>query len=172
MTSFQASSHDASRRLGSETPRPVRALIVIDGSECTGRVMDLAMSLARKGLRLEAILLGVIAEPADGRLRGYGSFKRKDIHARLKDLMGTRAIAAAARRFDQAGIVHQHRIEVGEPAEAILRVADEEHCDLVVLGDPPAGAFRRWLPRLTGLSVATAATEVARLAPIPVAVVK
>jgi nucleotide-binding universal stress UspA family protein len=146
--------------------------VVIDGTERTGRVMEFAISLPRRGLSLEAILLGVISEPPDGRLRGYGTFRRKDIHARLKDLMGTRAVAAAARRFDQAGIVHQDRIEVGEPCATILRVAGEEHCDLVLLADAPAGLLRRWLPRLTGLSIATAASEVARLAPMPVAVVK
>jgi nucleotide-binding universal stress UspA family protein len=171
MTSLQMQEHGTAER-APETPRPIRALIVIDGTERTGRVMDLAMGLACKGLSLEAILLGVISEPPDGRLRGYGSFKRKDIHARLKDVMGSRAVTAAARRFDQAGIVHQDRLEVGDPAATILRVAGEEHCDLVLLGDAPAGGFRRWLPRLTGLSVATAASEVARQAAVPVVIVK
>jgi nucleotide-binding universal stress UspA family protein len=171
MTSQRIQEPDATRRPTSETQRPVRALVVIDGTERTGRIMELAMTLARKGLSLEAILLGVVAEPPDGRLRGYGSFKRKDIHARLKDAMGARAVAAAARRFDHAGIVHQDRVEVGDPAETILRVAGEENCDLVLLGDGPAGAFRRWLPRLAGLSLATTATEVARRAAMPVVIV-
>jgi len=152
--------------------RPLRVLAVIDGSERTGRVVELALGLAPEGRGIEAILLGVIPDPPDGRLRGYGSFKAKEIHARLKELIGERAIAAAARRFDQAGVTHQDRIEVGDPADTILRVAAEEACDLVLLGDTPAGALRRWLPKVIGLSVPTIASEVARLAAIPVVVVK
>jgi nucleotide-binding universal stress UspA family protein len=147
-------------------------LIVIDGSERTGRILELALGLARKGLDVEAILLGVISEPPDGRLRGYGSFKRKDIHARLQDLMGTRAVAAAARQLDQADIVHQDRVEVGDPARTILRVAEEEACDLVLLADAPAGAFRRWLPDAIGLCVATVASRVGEAAAVPVVVVR
>jgi nucleotide-binding universal stress UspA family protein len=105
-------------------------------------------------------------------LRGYGSFKRKDIHARLADVMSERAVAAAARRFDQAGVTHQDRIEVGDPVRSILRVAEHEACDAVLLGDPPTGALRSWLARATGLSVCTLASEVIRLATVPVVIVK
>jgi nucleotide-binding universal stress UspA family protein len=153
-------------------PRPVRMLTVVDGSERTGRVMELALSFARNGLPIEVIILGVIPEPPDGRLRGYGSFKRKEIHERLKDVMGARTVAAAARRFEQAGVTHKDRIEVGAPAETILRVADEEACDIVLLGNAAAGAVGRWLPKITALSVVTVASEVARLATLPVVVVK
>ncbi len=154
------------------TTRPVRALIVIDGSERTGRVLELALDLAAKGLRLEAILLGVISEPPDGRLRGYGSFKRKDIHARLKDQMGSRAVAAVGRRLEAAGIVHRDRVEVGDPAASILRVAEEEACDLIILADAPPGLVRRWLPALTGLAVSTVGSAVAQAGALPVVTVK
>jgi nucleotide-binding universal stress UspA family protein len=147
-------------------------LTVIDGSERTGRILEFALNLARKGLAVEAVILSVISAPPDGRLRGYGSFKRKEIHDRLKDVMGTRAVAAAARRLDQAGIAHKDRIEVGDRAESILRVAEEEGCDLVLLGEVPAGTFRSWLSKITGLSVTTVGGEVAQLASLPVVIVK
>jgi nucleotide-binding universal stress UspA family protein len=151
---------------------PLRVLAVIDGSERTGRVLAFALDLAHQGRGVETILLGTVSEPPDGRLRGYGSFKRKEIHAQLKDITGARVVAAAARRLDQAGITHKDRVEVGDPVETILRVAEEEGSDIILLGDPPGGAFRRWLPRLSGLSVSTVAGEVTRLATIPVVVVK
>ncbi|HWE17531.1 MAG TPA: universal stress protein [Hyphomicrobiaceae bacterium] len=156
-----------------ETPlRPLRVLAVIDGSERTGRVIEFALRLARDGARIEAILLGVVPKPPDGRLRGYGSFKRKEIESRLAEVLGARAVAAAARRLDQAGIVHHDRTELGAPAETILRVAEEDACDIIVLGDTRAGALRRWLSKVAGLAVATVACEAALLAPIPVVVVK
>ena len=147
-------------------------LTVIDGSERTGRVLELVLNLARKGLPIEAVILSVTSEPSDGRLRGYGSFKRKEIHARLKDLMGARAVAAAARRFDQAGIIHKDRVEVGDPAETILRVAEEEACDIVLVGDAPAGRLRSWLPKVTGLLLTSVPSEVAQLGALPVVIVK
>jgi nucleotide-binding universal stress UspA family protein len=145
---------------------------VIDGSERTGRVIEHALVLADGGRSAEVILLGVVPEPADGRLRGYGSFKREEIHAQLKSVLKQRAVNSAARRFEQAGVAHADRVEVGDPVEAILRIADEESCDIVVVGDAPAGGFRRWLPKVTGLSVATTASQVAQSANVPVVLVK
>ena len=152
--------------------RPLKVLAVIDGSERAGRVIEYALSLAQNGRGLEVVLLGVVPEPPDGRLRGYGSFKREEVHARLKGVLSERAVGAAARRFDQAGVSHEDRIEIGDPAEMILRVAGEEGVDVIVLGSAPLDAFRRWLPKVTGLSVATVASEVAQLAAVPVIVVK
>jgi nucleotide-binding universal stress UspA family protein len=149
-----------------------RVLVVIDGSERTGRIIELALSLARDGRGAEVILLGIVPEPPDGRLRGYGSFKRGEVHARLKQDLERRAVAAAGRRFDQAGVAHMDRIEVGDPVEIILRVVEEEGCDMVVLGDAPAGGFRRWLPKVTGLTVATMASRVAQSASVPVVLIK
>ena len=153
-------------------PRPVRLLTVIDGSERTGRILELALRLARNGLSIEAVILSVIAEPPDGRLRGYGSFKRKDIHARLKDLNGARAVAAAARRFEQAGIAHTDRVEVGDAVEIIVRVADDESCDMILLGDAPSGAVRRWLSKIANLAMVTVAGDVTQRATLPVVVIK
>jgi nucleotide-binding universal stress UspA family protein len=155
-----------------EPSHPLRVLAVIDGSERSGRVLAFAVDLAQRGRSLEVVLLSIVPEPPDGRLRGYGSFKRKEVHARLKDIMGARAVAAAGRRLDQAGIGHKDRVEVGDSVETILCVANEEACDVILLGDPPGGTFQRWLPRVTGLSVSTVAGEVTRLATIPVVVVK
>jgi nucleotide-binding universal stress UspA family protein len=172
MVSLQTQGHAIDVSAHPPPRRPLRVLAFIDGSERTGRVMDFALDLAQDGRGVEAILLGVVSEPADGRLRGYGSFKRKEIHARLKDLVGTRAVAAAARRFEQAGIMHLDRVEVGDPAQTILRIADEEACDVVLLSDAPAGAFRRWLSKVAGIATVTVAIEVVQLASVPVVVVK
>lgn len=170
-------SHQPQERPGAQRNTTTKAgshkvLVVIDGSERTGRVIEYALGLARDGRGVEGLLLAIVAEPPNGRLRGYGSFKRDEIHARLADVLGRRAVEAAARRFDQAGIAHKNRIEVGAPAETILRVAAQEGCDVVVVGEFPAGAFRQWLPKVIGLAVSTVATQVAQFAAVPVVVVK
>jgi len=172
MASLQTQDRQSLERIAGAPLQPLRVLAVIDGSERTGRVIDFALGLVPESRSIEAILLGVIPEPPDGRLRGYGSFKAKEVHARLKELIGERAVAAAARRFNQAGVTHQNCVEVGNPAETILRVAAEQACDVILLSEAPVGTFRRWLLKVTGLLVATVATQVAQLAAIPVVVVK
>jgi nucleotide-binding universal stress UspA family protein len=114
----------------------------------------------------------VVRKPADGRLRGNGSFKREEVHARLKEAMQERAVGSAARRFDQAQIAHKDRIEIGEPVDTILRIAREEGADIILVGHGPAGAVRRWLPKAIGLALATTAGQVAEQAEMPVVVVK
>lgn len=158
-------------RLRSVAGQPSRALIVIDGSERTGRVLAYAQSLGRWSDHPEIVLLAVVRRPADERLRGYGSFKQDVIHAHLKEVIGQRALKAAARWLDHAGIAHKDRLEIGDPAETILRVAAEEHCDLIVIADGPAGSMHRWLPRVVGLSPATIAVQVAQQAGVPVTIV-
>jgi nucleotide-binding universal stress UspA family protein len=172
MASLRSQEHPTVERTATANLGSPKVLVVIDGSERTGRVIEYAVSLTQGDRGVEVVVLGVVPEPPDGRLRGYGSFKRDEIHARLKDAIGQRAVVAAAHRFDQAGVSHKDRIEVGDPAETILRVAAEEGCNVVLLGDAPAGAFRRWLPKVIGLSVATVASQVAQLAAVPVVVIK
>jgi len=172
MASMQPQQRSASERNADAKPQPLKVLAVIDGSERTGRIIEYALGLAKDGRPFELVLLGVVRQPPDGRLRGYGSFKRAEIHARLKQVIGQRAVGAAARRFDQAGIAHTDRIEVGDPVETILRVANEEGCDLLVIGDAPASAVTRWLPKVIGLSLATVAGQVIQQAAVPVVVVK
>ena len=87
---------------------------------------------------MQVVLLGVVPEPPTDRLRGYGTFKQAEIHGWLKEDMRQRAVSAVARRLDQEKIAHVDRVEVGDPAATILRVAREEGADLILLGDAPS----------------------------------
>jgi len=149
-----------------------RLLAVVDGSERTGRIVEQIKALGVAERPLTAVLLNVQPVPADGRLRGYGSFKRDEIKARLLDGFGRRAVTAAGRVLAHAGIEHKHRIEMGSMVETILRVADEEGCELILIGNAPAGPLERWLQRTTQLMFATTAGQVAQLARVPVILVK
>lgn len=160
------------RQLANPAPTPLKVLAVIDGSEQTGRVIEYALSLGENARPLNVVLLGIIRQPPDGRLRGYGSFKRAEIYAGLKERMEQRAVGAAARRFDQAKIPHKDRIEIGDAVQTVLRVAGEERAAIILIGDAPPGVIQRWLPKAIGLSPATTAVQVTQQATIPVVVVK
>lgn len=150
----------------------VKVLAVIDGTEQTGAVLRLAIALAAGREEAELILLSVQPEPATGRLRGYGSFKREEIEDRLVNDLGRRALASAGRTLDLAGLKHRCRVEIGAPVETILRVAAEEDCDLVLVGEPEPGPAGRWLAKASGWLLGSLATVLTRLAPVPVVVVK
>jgi nucleotide-binding universal stress UspA family protein len=149
----------------------LKVLAVIDGTERTGRIVDYVVGLRSRGHGLQVVVLGVVPEPATGRLRGYGTFKQAEVYRGLIDTMRQRAVSAVARRLDQENVPHIDRIEVGDPAATILRVAREEDADLILLGDGPAGVVQRILPAI-GLSVATVTSQVVRLTTVPVVVVK
>ena len=90
MTSLQSNGHTESQRASGATVRPAELLVVVDGSERAGRVIEYALGLVPNGKQREIVLLGVVRQPDDARLRGYGSFKREQINAHLKDALGRR----------------------------------------------------------------------------------
>lgn len=171
MVSLQSPTRAVQERTSEASPPGLKVLAVIDGSERTGRAVDYVRGLKGLGHGLQVVVLGVVPEPATGRLRGYGSFKQAEVHDRLKDTMRQRAVSAVARRLDQEKIAHVDRVEVGDPVATILRVTAEEGANLILLGASPPGIVERLLTAV-GLSVATVAGQVVQLATVPVVVVK
>ena len=149
-----------------------RILAAVDGSERTGRVLEYLIRLTGIGTPIEVVVLNVQPEPEDWRLRGYISFKRDEIQGRLKDDLAKPIISSVGRTLDQGGIAHKDRIELGEPVQTILRCANEECCDLIVIAEPRPGAIRRWLTRTTGLIFGSVAGNLTQLADMPVITVK
>jgi nucleotide-binding universal stress UspA family protein len=172
MATLHSQDRIAAPKAKGAAQKPLRVLAVIDGSERAGRVIEQAIGLSSERRPLRAVLLAVVPDTPDGRLRGYGSFKREEVLARLIDTFGKRPITAAGRRLDQARLPHKDRIEVGDPVATILRVAREEGCDLIILGQRPPGRLGRWLPQAIGLAPATVAGQVVQRADAPVVVVK
>ena len=143
-------------------------LAVVDGSESSGRVTKYLLDLHARDVAFEVVLLNVQPMPEVGRLRGYGSFRRAEIDDRLINDLGKRVVMSAARHLDAASILHKDRIELGNPADTIVRCADDEKCDLIVLAELRPGVVRQWLMRKTGLVVGSIASVVIHLAPVPV----
>jgi nucleotide-binding universal stress UspA family protein len=170
MVSLQSARAIEERSSEAKSPG-LKVLAVIDGSERMGRIVDYARGLDSRGHGLQVVVLGVVSEPATGRLRGYGSFKQAEVYGGLKELMRQRAVSAVARRLDQEKIAHVDRVEVGDPVATILRVALEENANLILLGDGPPSVVQRVLPAF-GLSLATVANQIVQRATVPVVVVK
>jgi K+-sensing histidine kinase KdpD len=69
-------------------------------------------------------------------------------------------------REEEAGVEVVHRIEEGDPATEIVRVAQETQCELIVLGSPAQSAG--WMTWFTG----TVPEDLVRKAPCSVLIVK
>jgi nucleotide-binding universal stress UspA family protein len=77
----------------------------------------------------------------------------------LKELQNTRAL------LDQAGVVYQYHIVVGDPAEMIVRFASEKQFDQIVMGPRGAGGIQ-------GLLLGSVTSKVMQLATTPVLLIK
>jgi nucleotide-binding universal stress UspA family protein len=171
MVSLTSPTRTIEQRTSEAASPGLKVLAVIDGTERTGRIIDYAIGLKSRSRGLQVVVLGVVQEPATGRLRGYGTFKQAEIYGGLIDTMRQRAVSAVARRLDQEKIAHVDRVEVGDAVATILRVAREEDADLILLGDGPPGVVQRMLTAI-GLSLATVTSQIVQLATVPVVVVK
>jgi nucleotide-binding universal stress UspA family protein len=165
----------ASQAEGNESAkdaRPVKILAVVDGAEHTGRVMKYLLGLCASLSLVDVVLLNIQPEPQDWRMRGYGWFKREEIHDRLINDLGKRIVTSAGRQLDGAGIPHRDRIELGDPTDTIVRCAREEGCDLIVLAEPEPGRLRRWLMRMSGLTIHSVASVVIHFTSAPVVIAR
>jgi nucleotide-binding universal stress UspA family protein len=140
-----------------------RVLVIVDGSEQMARVLEYVISHAVCRAPIDAVLLYIQPPEKRGMPGGLGS----------KGDCGRRALSNAAHRLDHFGIVHRKRVEVGTPEAAIVKCAEEERCDLVVLADTGRSPSEEALEWRTGLAVRSMLKQaVYKNGPIEVVIVK
>ena len=135
-----------------QVPAPLRLLAVVDGTECTNRVLDYIVTLAQGRDAVDVIVLNVQTMREDDRLRGYQSFKQEEVHERLINDVGAPIVGNAGRRLNKAHIPYRSEVLIGEPVQTIVRCAAEEDCDSIVIGQRPPEGMRGWISVTLGLS--------------------
>lgn len=108
-----------------------RILVPLDGSRRSERVLPYAAGLA-KAFGGKLILLH---DETVG-LGGNDTPVAADAVRRITDL---------ARSLEEMGVPVRMRVVHGPAAEAILRAADEEHADVIVMSTHGRGGLGRWL---------------------------
>lgn len=136
-----------------------KVLIAADGSDHAARAAEFVVELA-KVARLETVLVNVQPQPD---FRSLALNREAILRAERED--ATAAMAPAKQRLEAAQLPVTVRIEHGEPAQTIVRVAEETGCDHIVMGT-------RGLGSLAGLMLGSVATKVLHLAHVPVTLVK
>lgn len=133
-------------------------LVAFDGSEQSRSAFGLGLEIAAK-FNAKLLVVGIIRLPEPA------------ISVEI-DAMLDRGKTHFAEEFDQlvkrakeAGVQFETEVEVGHPAEHILRYAEDNHADMIVMG-------RRGLTRATRWILGSVSERVMRYAHCPVTVVK
>lgn len=105
-----------------------KILVAYDGSASAKSALAVGADIAKKEKSWVKVLAVVPAYEGDLDLSGV---------SRIKETMegpGQDLLAEAKSRAEELGVHVFTNLEQGEPFERIVRVADEENCDLIVMG--------------------------------------
>lgn len=138
---------------------PQKVMACVDGSETGYRVADFSIALSR-GLGSTVIFVFVVgASTSDPNYKitadMVGSF----------EVLGTEVLSKCRDKAQRGGVKFETRQLEGEPADELLRNAEETKCDCIVIG-------RKGLGRLEKLLLGSVSEKVLKLSQVPVIIVK
>lgn len=140
----------------------MRILIPVDGSERSlAAVRHAAGPLAQANPGLEIHLLNVQPPLPSAASTFIDSAVVRGFH----EEEGAKALAAARKLLDAAGLRYASNSVVGEPAETIAAYAEQRGCTAIVMGT-------RGLGSAAGLLLGSVAHKVLQLSKVPVTLVK
>jgi len=114
-------------------------LLASDGSDCALKAAAVAADLASKfDARLTVIN---VFEPYQS-VGPYGEVVFAGMDEKYIAQTQGQAISEAGRILDEAEVSYRCRPVIGHPAAEIVRVAEEEKCDLIVLGSRGLSGFK------------------------------
>jgi nucleotide-binding universal stress UspA family protein len=145
-----------------------RILAAVDGSDQASSLAEYIADRYGASIATHVIVLNAQPRPREWQTRGIA---RETIHDRLWEL-GHKATVPVIEQLQQAHIPSELRIELGEPADTIIRCAKEEGCDLIIMGAKPLGSIESAIVRSTGVTWGSVAAQVVKLSDIPVVVLK
>lgn len=137
-----------------------KILLPTDGSDYAERTVQYATDLAKLS---GAAVVALYAYNPPISLRKQGAMMeefRTSLEEEAKEI-----IAEVAGRLQAEGLLVTALAVEGPAAEAILRAAENEKPDLIVMGSRGSGGF-------PGLPLGAVAERVVRMSPVPVLVVK
>jgi nucleotide-binding universal stress UspA family protein len=140
----------------------LKLLIAVDGSENALRAVRHVIGLARRGIRVEPVVINVQPPVMAGEV---GTIAPAKITEETRAVAAAEALGAAQALFGEAGVPVVARAATGDAAEAIVAAAAELGCDGIVMG-------RRGLGPLASLALGSVSSKIIRLTDVPVTLVK
>lgn len=118
-----------------------------DGSERAERAVDRAGELA-KGLGVKVHIVSGYSEGSDGALNAPTARGVQAAHVHKEAGQRTRARHYADRaqqRLAQVGVESETHVWPGEPADALVQIADEQDAQMIIVGNRGMTGTRRVL---------------------------
>ena len=109
----------------------MKILVPVDGSAESLAAVHHALQLVRDGLRA-SLLLANVQEPAS--LYELLRVHDADVIESIAREAGEHLVQQAATLCSAAGVDHELEVARGEPAHALLDIAEDEGCTMIVLG--------------------------------------
>jgi nucleotide-binding universal stress UspA family protein len=135
--------------------------VAVDGSEHALRAVGHVVKLHQELGGVHVQLVNVEPEPIEWQTHGL---EREAVEDHLR-VLAERKLQAARALLEKAGVPHETRVILGEPAPAIAKAAKDLGCGDIVMGT-------RGLGSVAGLVMGSVAMKVVHLTDLPVTLVK
>lgn len=117
-------------------------LLAADGSECALKAAVVAATLASKFNARLTIINVFQPFPTVG---PYGEMVNAALDDKYITEMQEHALSHAGRIADGMDVSYRCHQEIGQPAAEIVRIAEEDRCDLIVLGSRGLNGVKAFL---------------------------
>ncbi len=138
----------------------LKTLVPIDGSDAALRALRHVLAMAERGLAAEIHLLNVQA-PIVGHARMFINHEERE---RYSHDQGVAALATARALLDDSKTAYTHHIVVGHVGETIVRFAEEQAFEVIVMGS-------RGESDVAPMLIGSVASNVIKLTRVPVTLV-
>ena len=135
--------------MSNDRDRPMKLLLATDGSECAHRALDFLRVLSLSS-DSELMILTVIDREVYGNGKEGEALdeEHRETRLRINEMLASDAgklLEREAGRFGDPHLRISTRVVYGQPAEEIVKVAEELDIDLIVMGNHGLGGMKRFL---------------------------
>ena len=125
-----------------------KILVPVDGSDTAKAAVDVALDIAKQK-KAKIVALFVVDVPH--------LFLAHNVAESVKDDLGKPAVNEVVRAAKKKGLKVKALIEEGHAADAILKVAEEENVDLIVMGTRGMSVMKKLLVGLGSIAASVIA---------------
>ena len=141
-------------------PLPTRILVPIDGSENSKKALEFALDLSSK-IGSALVLVHVVEVP----MSSYKQHHVADSLLTVLENSGKTLLKNFETKAASIGVHCEGVLAHGDPTTQILKVSDRKGCDCIIMGKRGLGRFERML-------LGSVSDRIAKLAVVPVVIVK
>ncbi len=137
-------------------------LVAVDGSEHAENAVRHAVDMARRIADARILLINVQPPAMSGEVSNL--LTAEEVVAQ-HTAAGKAVLTESETVLAASGVAYETEIAIGRPAESIVETAQRRSCDAIILGASNHG-------RVHSIVLGSVASKVARIAEVPVTVVK